>query len=432
MTTPSYLSRRSFLGLTGAAASALLLGACGSGSGSGSSGQQTINWWHIQNTEPLKPLWAQFAKEYSDAHPGVTFKIEDYENDAFKSKLTTVTQAGNPPDLFQSWGGGVLIQQVEAGLVKDITDDVAPWISTVSSAGLQPYTVNGRIYGVPWDLGMVGFWYNKDHFAQAGITETPKTWTQFLDVVRKLKAAGLTPIALGGNDKWPGHFYWAYLAIRIAGIDALTQAQQTKSFDNPDFVTAGEKLRELVDLEPFQEGFLGAGYEETDGQAAAVGNGMASMELMGQWAPSVQKAYSKNGQGLGDKLGFFPFPEIEGGKGKATDAFGGGNGFAIGRNAPAATVDFLKFFMDVQQQRRAAATGAVLPTVKGAEDAITDENNKIVAQHLAQATGFQLYLDQAFPPAVGTQVNDSVAELIAGRKTPLQVTQEITKTAQSQ
>ena len=45
----------------------------------------------------------------------------------------------------------------------------------------------------------------------------------------------------------------------------------------------------------------------------------------------------------------------------------------------------------------------------------------MVADSLANATGFQLYLDQAYPPAVGQEVNDSVAELIAGAKTPEQV-----------
>jgi raffinose/stachyose/melibiose transport system substrate-binding protein len=55
-----------------------------------------------------------------------------------------------------------------------------------------------------------------------------------------------------------------------------------------------------------------------------------------------------------------------------------------------------------------------------------------VAQTLAAATGFQLYLDQAYPPAVGAQVNDSVAELIAGKKTPEAVTADITKVAKEQ
>jgi len=432
MTSRTQLSRRSLLGLAGAGVGAVLLGACGDDSTSSDpNAPQTIDWWHIQTTEPLKPLWAALAKEYETAHSNVKINITDQENDAFKKKLTTVTQAGNPPSLFQSWGGGVLKQQVDAGLVKDLTEETSSWIGELTPIALEQYTVDGRIYAIPWDMGMVGFWYNKELFERAGITSTPATWGELLDAVRKLKRAGITPIALGGKDKWPGHFYWSYLAIRIAGVDALKQAAADKNFDNPDFVAAGQRLKELVDLEPFQTGFLGAGYEETDSQASTMGNGQAAMELMGQWAPSVQAAWSASKKGIGDKLGFFPFPAVEGGKGAVTDAFGGGNGFAVGKDAPPATVDFLRTIVSAANQRRAAETGAILPVNKAALDAVTDPNAKLVAETFAAATGFQLYLDQAFAPALGEQVNDSVAELIAGRKSPEQVTKDITAAAQN-
>jgi raffinose/stachyose/melibiose transport system substrate-binding protein len=433
MTTP-HLSRRNFLALAGAGAGAVLLGACGTDGAPATNpnAPQTIKWWHIQNGDPLKPVWAAIAKEYETAHPNVKIEITDLENQAFKDKLTTVTQAGNPPDLFQSWGGGVLKEQIDAKLVKDITADTASWVGGLTPAALGPYTFDNKIYGIPWDIGMVGFWYNKELFTKAGIAAPPTTWAGLLEAVGKLKTAGVTPIALAGKDKWPGHFYWAYLAVRVAGLDLLKQAALDGDFNKPEFVMAGTKLKELVDLKPFQNGFLGAEYGSPDGQAATMGNGGAAMELMGQWAPSVEASSASNKVGLGDKLGFFPFPLVEGGKGKATDAFGGGNGFAVGKNAPPATLDFLKYFLDAAQQRRAAATGAVLPTSKDAQDAIKDANSKVVAQSLATATGFQLYLDQAWAPAVGQQVNDSVAELIAGAKSPDQVTKDITATAKNQ
>ncbi|MEV7988262.1 extracellular solute-binding protein [Micromonospora sp. NPDC085948] len=430
MTT--HLSRRTLLGLAGAGAGAYLLSACsGDDKSSDPNAPQTINWWHIQNTDPLLPVWAAIANEYKTAHTNVTFDIQPLENEAFKAKLTTVTQAGDPPDLFQSWGGGVLKQQVDAGLVKDLTDDVKPWIGGLLPAAMEPYTIDGKIYGVPFDIGMVGFWYNKDLFTRAGITAAPTTWTGVLDAVRKLKAAGITPIALAGKDKWPAHFYWSYLAMRIGGKDALQKAVTDKNFDSPDLVAAGDRLKELVDLQPFQKGFLGASYSSPDGQAATMGNGGAAMELMGQWAPATQGTSSTSKKGIGDKLGFFPFPAVDGGKGAATEVFGGGNGFAVGKNAPGATVDFLKFLLSADNQRTATKTGAVLPTVKEAASAITDPNAKTVADTLASYTGFQLYLDQAYAPALGSQINDSVAELIAGNKSPAQVVKDITQVAKT-
>ncbi|MFE4722327.1 ABC transporter substrate-binding protein, partial [Streptomyces sp. NPDC056728] len=67
-----------------------------------------------------------------------------------------------------------------------------------------------------------------------------------------------------------------------------------------------------------------------------------------------------------------------------------------------------------------------------ARDALTDPNLKAVSDLLNAATAFQLYLDQAYPPAVGQEVNDSVAALIAGSKSPEQVARSITQVAKSQ
>jgi len=419
------------------AAAALLLAGCGGGDGDsnssssgGSAKKVTINWWHIQNTEPLRPVWDQIAKQYMAQHPNVIIKIQPIENEAFKAKLTTTTQSGKAPDLFQTWGGGVLKQQADAGLVKDLTGDVQPWIGTLQPIALKPYTLDGKIYGVPWDNGMVGFWYNKALFKKAAIDAPPATWAEFLSDVKKLKSAGVTPIALGGQDKWPGMYYWSYLAMRIGGQGVFTNAATNNAFDGPDFIAAGQRLKELADLQPFQKGFLGAKFDTPDGEAAAVGGSKAAMELMGQWAPAVEEEQSK--KKLGDDLGFFPFPTVDGGKGQVTDAFGGGNGFAIGKDAPAETVDFLKFFLSVQNQQTAAATGAILPTVKGAETAVKDTRAQQVLKTVNGASGFQLYLDQAFAPAVGQEVNDQVAALIAGKASPDQVAKAITTTAKSQ
>ncbi|TMR24021.1 extracellular solute-binding protein [Nonomuraea turkmeniaca] len=420
-------------------ATAVLVTGCGGGGGGtapsqpnqggGSPAKVTLEWWHLSTAEPLKTLWAQRAKEFEAKNPNVTIKATVLENDAYKAKLTTITQSGKAPDLFATWGGGVLKQQIDAGLVKDISGDVADVLPNFTPAALSAYQLDGKTYGLPTDIGMVGFWYNKKLFEKAGITQPPATWSAFLEDVKKLKAAGVTPIALAGKEKWPGHYYWAYLAMRIAGLDALKQAAVDKDFTKPDFIAAGQQVKALADLQPFQKGFLGAAYSTPDGQSATVSNGKAAMELMGQWAPAVQ---NDSGKGLGDDLGFFPFPAVEGGKGSAADAFGGGGGIAVGADAPKEAVDFVKFMTEMGNHSKAVESGGVLPVLKGEESAVKDPNLKQVATMLASAGGYQLYLDQAYPPAVGQQVNDSVAELIAGTKTPEEVGADITEVAKSE
>ncbi|MEV6108739.1 extracellular solute-binding protein [Streptomyces sp. NPDC051940] len=425
------LSRRGFLAATSAAGlGATALTACSSDSGGkDSSGRTVIEWWNITTGEPGKGIWAARAKEFEAKNPNVRIKPVVLENDAYKAKMTALISSGKLPDIFHTWGGGVLGQQVQAGLVEDLTESAADVTGGMMAAAKKPYEIDGKTYGVPFDIGAVGFWYNKKLFAQAGITAPPTTWADYLDAVKALKDAGITPIALAGKEKWPGMYYWSYLAMRVAGLDAMRQAAEAKDFTGDDFVKAGEHLKELVDLEPFQKGFLGAAYSTPTGQAAAVGNAKAAMELMGQWAPSVE---ADQGKGLGADLGFFQFPSVDGGKGALTEVFGGGGGHAIRKGAPKEALEFVKFFSEAEFHRKLVKETGLIPVVTAAADALSDPNLKLVSDALNGSTGFQLYLDQDYPPAVGQEVNDSVAALIAGSKSPGDVTKSITQVFKSQ
>jgi raffinose/stachyose/melibiose transport system substrate-binding protein len=227
---------------------------------------------------------------------------------------------------------------------------------------------------------------------------------------------------LGEKDTWTGMHIWSYLATRICGKDGfLAAANRTGAFTDPCFVEAGQKLQELIALDPFQAGFLGAVHDDMQGY---FGNGKAAMELSGQWAPSVESAQSADGVGVVN-LGFFSFPAVEGGAGALTDAMGGGNGFAIGKNASPEAVDFVKYLTAPEQQERVAAIGAGIPVVKGGEVGLTDPNMILVQQGFAAANYFQLYYDQYMPSAMGSIINEAVAGLYAGTSSPEQVAQAI-------
>ncbi|HEU5128678.1 MAG TPA: extracellular solute-binding protein [Glycomyces sp.] len=385
--------------------------ACGDDSGSDAD----IVWWHIQNQDPMMSTWSDLADEWSE-ESGLSFNVQAIENEAFKERMGTSTQSGDVPDLFQTWGGGVLAQQVEAGLVQDLTGKLDDCIDKVNPAALDPYTIDGKLYAVPFDAGVVGFWYNKDLFAAAGVEQPPATWAEFLDTVQALKDSGVAPIALAGGDKWPGHYYWTYLAMRLAGLDAMQSAAEAGDFSDDAFVQAGEMVAELAEMEPFQPGFESATYGEADGQAAHMGEGLAGMELMGQWAPVTQQDASGT-EGLGDALGFFPFPAVEGGAGAITEYLGGGNGFAVGSDAPDEITDFLCFLLEEDNQAREVADGG-FTTVAADPDAVVpemDANTQAVVDALASATATQLYLDQAYPPAIGGVINEATEGVILGQ-----------------
>jgi raffinose/stachyose/melibiose transport system substrate-binding protein len=392
----------------------------------------TIDWWHINNNDPGKALWQTMADEFTAAHPNVTFNITVLENDTFKPKLTTELQGGNVPDLFQSWGGGGMAEQVDAGLLKDITADVADWADTMNAGAMGMYQYEGKQYGIPNDLGMVGIWYNNDLFKQAGITEPPATWDDFLTAVDKLKAAGITPISVGGSPAtWTEMFWWAYLAIRECGKDKLDAAISSGDWTDACFVEAGTKLKELVDKQPFQEGFLAAVWDGAGGSAASTAVEESAMLLQGQWAPGTMMSNTADKKAVTWDLQWFPFPSVDGGAGKPTDGFGGGNGFAVGKDAPAEAIEFLKYISDKPQADRwGALNTGVLPVTIGSESSVTDPNLTSVLEARAKADFVQLYLDQATNPDLGAAINDAVATLFAGTGTPEQVTQAITDAAQ--
>jgi raffinose/stachyose/melibiose transport system substrate-binding protein len=275
----------------------------------------------------------------------------------------------------------------------------------------------------------VGVWYNKKLFKKAGIDGPPTTWDEFLGDVQKLKSAGVTPLAVGEKDKWPGMFWWANLSLRIAGKDAMAQAGENGSFDQAGFVEAGKQLKRLIDMKPFQPGFLAAPWDGAGGEAATMANGRAAMDLMGQWAPFTFDANAKKKKGLRANLGWFPFPTVAGGKSQPSEYFGGGDGFAIGKNAPPEAVDFVKWLVSPQVGAKGGESGAILPTAKGTESSVKDPNMKAVLDARASASFVQLYLDQAYAPAVGQAVNDAVQQLFAGKATPEQVSKKIATAA---
>lgn len=423
-----------------AAAAATVTAALGGGiAGAGGEEQVTITWWHITNNDPGLTDWQNMADAYMAEHPNVTIDINVMENEAFKAAIQPAIQAGDVPDLFQSWGGGVLLDQAEAGAVQDITEEVAPILDTLNPGATSLYNIDGVQYGLPFNTSMVGIWYNVDLFEEAGITEPPTTWTELLEVVQTLKDAGITPIAVGAGDKWPAHFWYSYLMVRIGGADVMNQIAADNNFEVPAVIEAGERVAELVAMEPFQPGFLAAPWDAPDGESGAMASQGAAMDLMGQWALGA----FRNQAGLADspeeplpfRIGWFPFPEVEGGAGLPTDGFGGADGFVVGADAPPETVDFLKFLVNTENQRTWALSGSGIPANLEATEALTEAPAadgpvmQTVLDALNAATFHQQFLDQFYTAEVGAAVNDQTALLFAGETSPEEAAAAITAVA---
>lgn len=383
----------------------------------------TITWWHNGTGEPLLSFWEEIASEFEDANPGVTVDVQAFQNEEMqRTLLPNALRSNDPPDLFQEWGAGEMAAHVEGGYLRDITDDVAAEIEAIGGT-VSPWQLEGRTYALPYTFGISGFWYNTELFAQAGIEGTPSTLDELYDAIDKLKAAGITPIAVGAGDGWPAAHYWYHFALKSCSPEVLEGAQASLVFDDPCFIEAGELLGEFIAAEPFNEGYLATSAQQGAGSSAGlVATGQAAMELMGHWNPGVMGGIltDETGEDTGppEFLGWFNFPGIDGAGGDPTAALGGGDAFAVSAQAPDITVELLKYISSVDVQTRFGETGAGMPVTSGSEGSITDPNLQLVLEGLQNATYVQLWLDTAYGPVVGGAMNEAIVNFFGGQGSP--------------
>ncbi|ODS51503.1 MAG: ABC transporter substrate-binding protein [Agrobacterium sp. SCN 61-19] len=416
----SHLRRRAPAGATRLLALATATAVALTASMSAASAQTVVKWLHLETVPENLKLWEDIAADYEAQHPDVDIQLQFLENEAFKAKLPTLLQSDAAPDFFYSWGGGVLRQQAETGALMDLTEAInaedGAWAKSYKPAALDGLTYDGKTWAVPYRMGTIAFFYNKALFEKAGLqADTIKTWDDFLGAVKTLKDAGITPIAGGGGDKWPLHFYWSYLVMRNGGQEVFDRAKNNEGdgFLDPAIIKAGEQLAELGKLEPFQDGYLGATWPQTLG---AFADGRAAILLGFEHTEANQRKNAGDGKGLeAANIGRFPFPIVEGGVGKVTDTLGGLNGWAVTKNASPAAIDFLRFFTSPEQERRMAAAGVIIPAAAEAEDALKDDLMRQAADQLAASTWHQNFFDQDLGPSVGRVVNDVSVEVLAGQ-----------------
>lgn len=396
--------------------------ACGDdGDSEEAEGGTTITWWHNSNNEPGRGFYEQAADDFEADHPGVTVEISAMAHEDMVDKLEAAFQSGDIPDIYMERGGGELADHVEAGLVRDLSEDASDEIAKIggSVAGWQ---VDGQTYALPFSLGVVGVWYNKGLLEQAGVTAPPTTMSELYDVIGQLKDAGLTPLSVGAGDKWPAAHYWYYTALRSCAEDVLKDAVTSLDFSDPCFVQAGEELEDLLATKPFNAGFLTTPAQEGATSASGLlATGKVAMELQGHWEPGVMQGLTDDGQGLGDQTGWFPFPAVEDGAGDPTAQLGGGDAWAVAESAPDEAVELVKYLLSDDVQKGFAENDMGLPTNSAASGSVSDPALADLLKVRDASPYVQLYFDTAFGASIGGAMNDEIALLFAGEASPQDV-----------
>lgn len=404
-------------------------GGSSNGSAPSSSGPVTMTFWHNSTTGDGKQYWIDTVAAFEKANPNVKITVQAIQNEDMDGKLQTALNSGDEPTIFMARGGGKLADVVAADQVMDITDKISADVkSQYGSAIFSAFTIDGKIYGMPTSVLPGGIYYSKDLFAKAGITSTPTSFEELNADVTKLKAAGITPIALGGKDAWPAAHWYYFFALRDCSKDTMDKAAATKDFSDACWLKAGEDLKAFSDTDPFNKGFLTTTAQQGAGSSAGmIANHKAAMELMGAWEPGVVKDLTPDKKALAD-LGWFPFPAVTGGAGDPSAMMGGSDGFACRKNAPAACVDFLNFIASKQNQEGYATAFQTLPANQQSQSVVTDPALKDVLASYNKAAYVMLWLDTMYGQNVGNALNGGVVNMLAGKGTPADIVSAV-KTA---
>ncbi|MFE9393081.1 ABC transporter substrate-binding protein [Streptomyces sp. NPDC006784] len=405
--------------LVGGAALALVVSLSGCGGGSDAAGDDAI---HVlvygdAANKVEKELVATFNKTSE-----VKVVLDTIPGADYQAKLQTIIRSKQAPDVFFNWGGGSIKPFVDAGLLLPLDpfiaknpDLKAKFLPSVFNSAV----VDGKSYGIPMRGTQPVLLFNNGEVLKKAGVQPPKTWDELLEAVEALKADGVTPIALGGGDRWPTLMWFEYLYDRIAGPGLFQKALNgdKSAWASPDSRKALGKIRALVDA-----GAFGTNYDSvkfTDqGSPTLLAAGKAGFELMGSWEYSTQQ--DAHPEFAKSDLGYGAFPAVEGGKGNRDNLVGNTNNFySVLKKTkhPDAVAEFLKLMYSDQFVKAQLGIGN-LPTTTNTEQfldtAASPKFAKLQYDMVKNAPAFQLSWDQAYPQSAATAMYRALQQFFNG------------------
>lgn len=163
------------------------LAACGGGSTS-DAGKTTITYFSWNNEKMMKPVVEAFEK----ANPDIKVEMSTAQGQAndYAQTLTTRVAGGQVPDVFHM-SIETRNEILDAGLARDITGE--DFVKNLPSTSTDLYTRDGKVYGMAPTAWVGVIVYNKDLLKKVGYDTVPETLDEFIDLGKKLQAAGITP-----------------------------------------------------------------------------------------------------------------------------------------------------------------------------------------------------------------------------------------------
>lgn len=393
--------------LTALALAALMTAGCLSGCGGGgettdegasteSTGEEiVINYPTFQcGVNTAAPVVDQLIEEFNAEYAGkYRIQKEDVPGDAnYVDKIKVQLGTGDLPPVV--YGGGYNL--LDLALAKDVVVDLTPyveadpeWKALYSDVALTTNSRDGKIYASSSEGSLVGYFYNKDLFAQAGIDAPATTWDEFWQQCDKLKAAGITPLALDTADSAWVTSLWAGAMIATSGDEGYEFMKQMNPIDYNNqptidaFTNVQKMLQEYTTLDAIGGKYEHAANNFLSGQAAMIANG--------PWMIGDFSDETKTTADFADKVGVAIFPGNF-----VYDAPIQGY-FVTKQDDPAleeAAVEMVKFFTSAHAQQVALEVQGMVPASSTVEITETAKQNyPLLVEFLDLAEGATVRTD---------------------------------------
>ncbi|BCW39335.1 sugar ABC transporter substrate-binding protein [Arthrobacter sp. StoSoilB3] len=419
-----------------AAAAALALTACGGGgstadpanvSPTGEIKPREISWLLSRPADgAVINIMKKLADDYAKDHPGFALNlITTPDRPSYIQKLETLAAANKLPELFDTDATPFAQQLAKQGKMVDadkllkslnLYDDYRP-----GALDYQRFD-DGSLYMIPFQFELEFMWYNKALLEKAGVS-IPKSLDDIPAMCTALRKAGITPIAIDGQDQWPLERYVAYQPFREAGPDFVQKLKKGESsFSDAPGQKTVKWMADLGKANCFQDGFSSQGYSDAQNQFTS---GQAAMYNIGTWElPSL--ATDKLNPAVRDNIDFFTLPTTEGSVTAANEFVSpSGIGMAVNSKTYDPLVsDFLKFTLE-KYPSEYAATGALSPTTN-VQTAIPANATPLYKKALETANDLgdkqAMPWDTQLDPTTNGRLQQELVLLVQGNITPEQFT----------
>ncbi len=238
---------------------------------------EVIHWWTSGGESAAVK---QVAQAYRDAG-GVWIDTAIAGGDQSRAVTINRIVGGNPPTAAQFNTSKQFLDVIEAGMLNNV-DGVARaqnWDQMLPTPIIDVIKVQGHYYAVPLNIHMqTWFWYSKAAFKKAGIAKEPGSMSEFFDALDRLKAAGIIPLAHGGQS-WQETVLFSAILANMGGKELYLKAIRDRdqaTLLSPQFrqvLLAFKRLKNYVDA-----GSPGRNWNDA---TALVISGKAGFQVMG-------------------------------------------------------------------------------------------------------------------------------------------------------